>query len=111
MIRSIAQKGFVIIVGRGGVAITHDCPGSLHVRLQAPLDWRIQEVANHYHVTKSVAHKMILDTDKKRTSLIEIFLGHELENSLVDIILNCKTLPKEVIVSTILHSMEQKELI
>lgn len=111
VIRTIAQKGYVIIVGRGGVAITHDCPGSLHVRLQAPVDWRIQEVADHSKVTKSVARKMIMETDNKRTSLIEIFLGHKLENSLFDIILNCKSQPNEDIVKTIIFMMEQKNMI
>ena len=111
VIRTIAQKGYVIIVGRGGVAITHDCHKSLHVRLQAPVDWRIQRVANQLNVTKSIAHKMILETDKKRSSLIKIFLGHELEHSLFDVILNCKTLLKEDIVNTIMYMMEQKEMI
>jgi cytidylate kinase len=110
VIRSIAMKGHVIIVGRGGVAITHGYPGSLHVRLQAPIEWRIREVASHFNVPETEAQKMISETDKKRTALIGIFLGHEPENSLFDLILNCKTLTKENIVSTILSTMEQNRM-
>jgi cytidylate kinase len=111
VIRSIALKGHVIIVGRGGVAITHGYPRSLHVRLQAPMDWRIREVAGRFNVPETEAHKLISETDKKRTSLIEIFLGHKLDNSLFDLILNCKSLTKEAIVSTIMCTMEQDRMI
>ncbi len=45
-IRAAYQRGNVVIVGRGGQAILKDKPGVLHVRLQAPLDARVQRL--HY---------------------------------------------------------------
>ncbi|HRZ76977.1 MAG TPA: cytidylate kinase family protein, partial [Bacteroidales bacterium] len=43
VIRTIAASGSVILIGRGGVALTQDIPGSLHIRLQAPEEWRVQK--------------------------------------------------------------------
>ena len=40
VIRKFANDGNAIIVGRGGVAITRDIPKSLHIFLEAPLEWR-----------------------------------------------------------------------
>lgn len=110
VIRSVAEKGYAIIVGRGGVAITHGYPLSLHIRLQAPLEWRLAEVATRHSMTLEAARKMIVETDKKRTALIEIF-GHVYDNSLFDIIFNCKTIGKEAIVNSVLHLMEEKGML
>jgi cytidylate kinase len=94
VILSFAQKGFVILVGRGGVAITRHCPNSLHIRLQAPVAWRINEVSLHKNLSSGEALKLIHETDKKRRALIEIFLGNNLENTMFDLIFNCKTITK-----------------
>jgi cytidylate kinase len=40
VIRSIAIEGNIIIIGRAGVVLTKDIPGSLHISLEAPLEWR-----------------------------------------------------------------------
>ena len=41
-VRALAEVGRVIIVGRGGVFITRDLPGGIHVRLVAPREWRVR---------------------------------------------------------------------
>ena len=51
VIRKFANEGNAIIVGRGGVAITRDIPKSLHVFLEAPLEWRALRVAEKLDCT------------------------------------------------------------
>ncbi len=51
VIRRFANEGNAIIVGRGGVAITRDIPKSLHVFLEAPLEWRAIRVAEKHDYT------------------------------------------------------------
>jgi cytidylate kinase len=109
--QSLINNGFVILVGRGGVAITHDKPNSLHIRLQAPLDWRIRCVSEHKKIPVSEALKLALETDRKRTALIESFLGSRLEPDLFDVILNCKSFSGPEIVSTIIKVMETRKMI
>jgi hypothetical protein len=54
---------------------------------------------------------LAIETDKKRTALIESFLGHKLEPNLFDAIFNCKTLSNPDIASTILKMMETLKMI
>ena len=36
------EKGKIVIIGRGGQVILQDCPDVLHVRIEAPMEQRIQ---------------------------------------------------------------------
>lgn len=111
VIQTFTKKGHVILVGRGSVAITHNRPNSLHIRLQAPLDWRVRCISKHNGIPISEALHLAVETDKKRTALIESFLGYKLEPALFDAIFNCKTLSNPDIVSTILKMMESLKMI
>jgi len=111
VIQTFTKKGYVIFVGRGSVAITHDMPNSLHIRLQAPLDWRVRCVSELKRIPVSDAWRVVVETDKKRTAMIESFLGHKLEPELFDAIFNCKTLSNPDIVSTIIKMMETLKMI
>ena len=46
-IEAACKQDNIVIVGRGGQAILQDKPGVLHVRVQAPLEKRIQHVRYH----------------------------------------------------------------
>ncbi len=111
VIQSFSQRGYVIIVGRGSVAITYNRPNSLHIRLQAPLDWRIQCMSERQGIPVSEALNVTIETDKKRTALIESFLGYKLEHTLFDVVFNCKTLSNEDIVNSTIKIMEIRKMI
>jgi len=111
VIQTFTKKGYVILVGRGSVALTHEMSNSLHIRLQAPLDWRVRCVSEHKRIPVSDAWHLAVETDKKRTAMIESFLGHKLEPELFDAIFNCKTLSNPDIVSTIIKIMETLKMI
>jgi cytidylate kinase len=111
VITAFVERGNVILVGRGGVAITHGYPDSLHVRLQAPFDWRVDCICEHKGITKAEAVPLVLDIDKKRATLIELFLGHKPEPNLFDVIFNCKTLSSGEIVHAIIKMMEARKMI
>jgi cytidylate kinase len=63
---ALAQAGHAIIVGRGGMFITARIPGGIHLRLVAPLDYRIKQTARQYHVSESVAADRIAQTEANR---------------------------------------------
>jgi cytidylate kinase len=111
VIKSFTSQGYVVLIGRGGVAITYDCPNSLHIRLHAPLDWRTREIAQRRNLSEAEACKMVVETDKKRAALIEQFLGKKLTDSIFDAVFNCKTLSPENITQTIVRMMEVKKMI
>ncbi|MEZ5197877.1 MAG: cytidylate kinase-like family protein [Bacteroidales bacterium] len=111
VIRSIAQTGNVIIVGRGGVAFANDNPKSFHVKLTAPLEWRVNRISSNYNKSKEEALRYVLETDKERKFLIDSFMGYETDHSIFDIVFNRQSFTDEDIVSTIVNLMKAKQLI
>jgi cytidylate kinase len=111
VIRAIAKTGHIIIVGRGGVAFAKDNPKSLHIKLVAPLDWRVERIAKNYKKTKKDALKYINDIDQERKYLIDNFIGFKADDSIFDIVLNRESLTEKEILSTIINLLEMKKLI
>lgn len=111
VIRSIATSGNVIIVGRGGVAFKEDNPRSLHIKLVAPIEWRIDRISLNYHKSRQDALKAILDVDHERKYLVDSFLGYCTDETIYDIVFNRSTMDDDMIISTILNIMEQKNLV
>lgn len=111
VVREIAFRGHVVIVGRGSVAVLHHRPNTLHIRLQAPLEWRIPEICKLRDVGESEAVKLAREMDKKRTMLIELLYGEAYDSYLFDISLNCQTLSQAEIVQTIMGSMRSRQMI
>lgn len=111
VIRTIARSGHVIIVGRGGVAFAGDNPQSLHVKLIAPMDWRIARISKNYGKTREEALQYIRKIDRERKHLIDSFVGHETDHSIFDMILNRKTMSEKCIVDSIIHAARDRSLI
>jgi hypothetical protein len=65
-IRAIAQTGRCVIVGRGACFITSGMPGGVHVRLIAPLDYRITNYARMFNLTEAEATRRVRELDHNR---------------------------------------------
>lgn len=111
VIRNMAYEGNVIIVGRGGVAITHDIPKSLHVNLEAPMEWRIMRISETYKITPEEAKKSAVDIDRKRREFREYFQGKGTDYTRFDLTINSMSFTIEEIVHMILKAAEIKKLI
>lgn len=72
VIRNFAKDGCCIIVGRAGHVIAGDLENALHVRLVAPIEWRIESIAKRRNLSQHDARKYIEETEKER----EIFRQH-----------------------------------
>jgi cytidylate kinase len=111
VVRNFALQGYCVIIGRGGVAVTHDLPNALHIRLQAPVYWRASEVSAHHGIPEKEALKVIGETDLKRTKLIETLLGAKMELTDFDLVFNCQRLACEEIVQSVVSMMESRHMI
>lgn len=111
VIRSIARTGDVIIVGRGGVAFGQDNPRSLHIKLTAPIEWRIDKIQKNYLKSDSEALRHLLDVDQERKYLIDSFLGYETDLSIFDLVFNRSTMQEDEIVSIILNIIETRKFL
>ena len=111
VIRNIASDGNVIIIGRGGVAITRDIVKSLHVNLEAPLDWRALRISEKHCMSIEEAKKYALDVDKKRAEFRDYFHGKGSDYSRYDVTFNCMTLSIDNITEAMIRMMQLRELV
>jgi len=74
VVLSIAREGHAVIIGRGGVAITRDMTNALHIRLVAPLYWRVENVMKKKGMIIEKAEEYVIETDEKRNKMIVSFL-------------------------------------
>ncbi|MBS0000651.1 MAG: cytidylate kinase-like family protein [Cyclobacteriaceae bacterium] len=111
VIREFASQGRVIIVGRAGVSLTRDVKDSLHIRLAAPFEWRVQTVSKRYALSYHEALKKIKEIDSKRDHLHEFFLGKKLDDSIFDIVFNYQTMAEQEILASIISVMEMRNII
>jgi cytidylate kinase len=111
VIRKIANEGNAIIVGRGGVAITRDIPKSLHVFLEAPLEWRAIRVAEKYNYSIEQARSHAQKMDKKRSQFRDFFQGKGNDYTRFDLKVNCMSFTTDEICDIIISAMQVRELI
>jgi cytidylate kinase len=110
VVLSIARDGYAVIIGRGGVAITRDMANALHVRLVAPLYWRVRNVMTKKGMIIEKAEEYTLQTDDKRHKLIIDFLDKKPASIdyLFDVTLNRSSFTIEQISSLIMTMYESK---
>ncbi|MCB8995267.1 MAG: cytidylate kinase-like family protein [Bacteroidales bacterium] len=111
VIRNFADEGNAVIVGRGGVAITRDIPKSLHIKLEAPLEWRALRTSEKHNISIDEAKKYCLDIDKKREQFRDYFQGKGNDYTRFDITFNCMTIDAEEISEIIIESLRIRNLI
>jgi len=74
VVLSICKEGYVVFVGRGGIALTGSVKRALHVRLVAPFYWRVENIMKKKELDIEAAEEFVVDTDEKRYNLIINFL-------------------------------------
>lgn len=111
VIRKFANEGNAIIVGRGGVAITRDIPKSLHIFLEAPLEWRAMRVAEKYDLAIEQARSYAQNIDKKRSHFRDYFQGKGNDYTRFDIKLNCMTLEIKELIDIVVGAMKTRQMI
>ncbi|MBN1873169.1 MAG: cytidylate kinase-like family protein [Anaerolineae bacterium] len=71
VIKEYAKIGDTVIVGRGGQIILCNAPHTLHVRIEAPKDIRIQNMIQRLGVDEKEAERRILRSDKLRARYLK----------------------------------------
>lgn len=111
VIRSIASEGNIIIIGRAGVVLTKDVMKSLHISLEAPLEWRSLMISERYDLSFAEARKSVVEMDKKRERFRESFEGRNTDYTWFDVTFNRMSLTENEIIEAIIKMMESKKLI
>jgi len=111
VIRGFGVSGHSIIIGRAAAQINRDIEKSLHIRLVAPFDWRVNTFANSHNITPKEAVKKIKELDENREKLIKSFATEGNCIQCYDVYYSTEYLTNEQIVSSIIQLMQLKKLI
>jgi cytidylate kinase len=74
-VRQAADRGNVVLVGRGARQLLGDTPGAFHLRLVAPRDWRVQRMAAREGWSPQEALARCLEVDRTRERFNRYFFG------------------------------------
>ena len=111
VVRNIAVRGKVVIVGRGSEVLSRDIPRSLHVRLFAPLDWKINVMSERLNIPAEKAKNIVLQVDKERAEFRDGYMEKNRSPFAYDIEFNRSKLSQEEIIDVIMRLAEHRELI
>jgi CMP/dCMP kinase len=75
LMKELAARGNVLLVGRGGSALLREQPWAFHVRLVAPFEVRVRRVMEHRWLREDAARKLIAQTDTRRRQFYETCFG------------------------------------
>jgi hypothetical protein len=111
VVRNIAVHGKAVIVGRGSEVLSRDIPRALHLRLFAPLNWKIKVMCERRSISPEEAKKIVLQVDKERDEFRNGYMNKNLPPFAYDIEFNCSRLSHEDIIDVILNLAERRLLI
>ena len=77
VVRALALHGRAVLLGRGSYLVTQDLKTGLHVRLIAPVDWRVIKVTATRGATAAQAVEIVMEGEDRRDSYMrEHFAQH-----------------------------------
>jgi cytidylate kinase len=103
VIRQFAEQGNVVIVGRGGAMVSQHITRSLHIRLEAPVEWRMEAVVKKLEYSREYAREYIRKIDEQREMYVQRMLQGSRPYSLYDITLNPGRFTEKQLVEIIAH--------
>jgi cytidylate kinase len=99
---SVAEKGNVILVGRGGAIITQALKNCSHFRMFASSQFKIRSISKRLDISKEEAEVMIQKKQKQRNAFIRDFLDRDARDlSYYNLIINNDRNSAEKIARTI----------
>ncbi len=112
VIRSICEKGHAVVVGRGACKIAEDLAKGFHIRIVAPLPWRVQQVASFYELSQEEAARRIRLFDAEREAFFRRYFDEDIENpNLYDMVLNQGRFSMDLIVDLVVRAMQVRGIV
>lgn len=97
VVLELAGKGNVVLIGRAGQRILADYPGTVHVRLIAPVELRIQRIMERQHIVREAARSQIEASDQHRRQYLKRYYHVNWDDpSLYDLVINTGRIPSQV---------------
>lgn len=111
IILSFARKGHVIIVGRGGFYITQHIEKSYHIKLLAPIEWRIDYISQKLGISYPDAMIRVEEMSRKREQFLKFFAVQKKQDTTFDATFDCSQVSDDDMVSQVMADLEQRAII
>jgi cytidylate kinase len=82
LMKELAEKGNVLLVGRGGSRFLREHRGAFHVRLVAQRETRVRRVMEHRWLRDEPARQLVAQSDDRRRRFHESYFGADWANPL-----------------------------
>ncbi len=106
----MAIRENLVILGRGGQILFRDFPPSLHVKVIAPLESRMERVCRLYHLDEAAAARLIAEQDRDRESYLrQVFSCDWLDPELYHLMINTGVTGLEEAAALIVTAVQLKE--
>jgi cytidylate kinase len=112
IIRSFAEDGHCIIVGRAGNLISADIKNSLHIRLVAPPEYRIKSIMQKNSLDYNEAVRFIAGEEKDRMAYRKAVMEKQTDQpEIFDLTFNRAHFSTENIADIIMYVIEKKGIL
>lgn len=94
-----AAREQCVILGRGGFIILADHPGAVHIRLHAPLEWRVARHAREECISREKARRTLRAEDRARDAYLHRLYGRRFADlSGFHLVIDASRFPPKMIV-------------
>ena len=108
VVRTLAIEGHCVIVGRASHIITCDIKNALHIRLTAPLGYRINTIMANNKLNRNEAIAFIEKVEEERAAFRKALKENSLHEEFFDITINRGSFTNEQAVDLIEFAVERK---
>lgn len=108
VIHSFAEEGYCIIVGRAAHIIAHDIKNALHIRLTAPIEYRINTIMKNNGLNKQESLEFINRVEKEREFFRKSIKKESLERECFDLCINRASFQEQEILELIKFALKKK---
>jgi cytidylate kinase len=103
-----AEEDNVVVLGRGGQAVLRDLPTAFHVRVDAPLEVRVQRTMERFGESENKARKRVREKDQERERFVQQAFGLAPSNPLLyHLLINTGKMDVPTSTKVVLHSFRQ----
>lgn len=111
VIYDYAQRGNVILVGRGGQVLLKDLPGVLHLRVIAPFEVRLRRFLEQEGTDEKQAARILRRSDRDSAGFIHSFFDVNWDDpALYDLVINTQKVSPATAVQLILECVRSSEI-
>ena len=111
LIRSFANDGYCIIVGRAGHILAKDIERSLLIKLTAPIDWRVKQIMDKNNLNLRQALEFIEKTEVERENFRKHIAFDEAKADEYDLTINVARMKMKDVIDLISFAAQAKGML